>query len=388
MLKLFTIAIVTLITSSNLLAQDDRQLEGNLEVAEFYSFQSDILSEKQTFSVFLPPSYNAPNSIATYPVVYVLDGYSTQALAVASTMRANNQMGAQVPEAIIIGLPSNNRTRDYTPVYISKGRDGVDTQRFEASGHAERYRKYLREELFPLINKHYRTKQHRILVGHSFGGLFALNDLFSQGRLFQGYVAIDPIFWIGDRYLDKMVTDASRDQLDFGGSLYVSTVPHNDDGSDAASAKLLSDQVQIKKSPKFSMKLHDHSGENHQSIQPVSYNEGLRFVFDGYAAPSVEKVARNPKLLTKHYKAYSERIGAVYTPDRSYVTMAAYNALYEFKLPTEALKLFKMNVEAYPNSSGVWTGLGDYYAHVREVKMARESFDKALLLNGNNAYAL
>lgn len=40
-----------------------------------------------------------------------------------------------------------------------------------------------------------RTRPYRILVGHSRGGLFAVDTFVEQPELFNAYVAISPSLW-------------------------------------------------------------------------------------------------------------------------------------------------------------------------------------------------
>lgn len=367
--------------------EQEHKLEAELSVAKWYSFHSQVLNEQQSYSVFLPSSYDSEGSSQSYPVIYVLDGYNTQLLAVASTMRALNQFGAEAPEAIVVGLPSNHRNRDYTPVHSVKGPTGDTVGHFKETGGAEAYRHFMRTEMLPHIEGKYRTKPHRILVGHSFGGLFALNDMLHENRMFGAYIAIDPVFYFGDRYLESKIQEMASKGIAFDGRIFMTTVPHDDDGLDSASAELFLQELKNSASRLAQAHRQHHETLNHQSVQSASYYDGLKYVFEGYAPPDLETVARNPDVLIKHYANYSNQVGADYAPDHSYLTMAAYNAMWEYKLPHQAFRLFMMNVDAYPGHSTAWAGLGDYHAEVGDIEHAVEAFDRAIELNEFNTYA-
>lgn len=264
---------------------------------------------------------------------------------------------------------------------------GNTVEQFKDTGGAEAYRRFLKTELLPHIDKNYRTKLHRILVGHSFGGLFALNDLLQKDRMFGAYVAIDPVFYFGERYLDGKVQEMVSESFDFDGRLFMTTVPHDDDGLDVASAEFFLAELEKHAPTHLQVRRQHHETLNHQSVQSASYYDGLKYVFDGYAPPELEQVARNPDVLIEHYSRYSDRVGATYSPDHSYLMMAAYNALREYKVPDQALRLFKMNVEAYPGRSAAWAGLGDYHADAGDSELAVKAFERALDLNEYNSYA-
>lgn len=66
-------------------------------------------------------------------------------------------------------------------------------------GGAETFLSFLANELLPFVDRTYRTRPYRLLIGHSFGGLFAIYALTTKPALFQGYIVADPsIYWNND----------------------------------------------------------------------------------------------------------------------------------------------------------------------------------------------
>jgi predicted alpha/beta superfamily hydrolase len=53
----------------------------------------------------------------------------------------------------------------------------------------------MEHELLPYIDKKYRTRNYKILAGHSLGGLLAINSLISKPYLFQAHFAFSPSLW-------------------------------------------------------------------------------------------------------------------------------------------------------------------------------------------------
>jgi len=64
-----------------------------------------------------------------------------------------------------------------------------------------------------------------------------------------------------------------------------------------------------------------------------------------------------------------------------------YNLLRQKKIK-EAIKVFQLNVEAYPESSNVYDSLGEGYMLNGEKALAIENYEKSLKLNTNNANAV
>jgi uncharacterized protein len=88
------------------------------------------------------------------------------------------------------------RARDLTPV-PDPAKAGDDSK---PSGGAPAFLTFVQSELIPLIEREYRSDgAARVLVGHSYGGLFTLYALFHQPQLFAGYVAGSPSLFYGDR---------------------------------------------------------------------------------------------------------------------------------------------------------------------------------------------
>jgi predicted alpha/beta superfamily hydrolase len=53
---------------------------------------------------------------------------------------------------------------------------------------------FLRNELFPFIDRRYRTSAYRIISGHSLGGFYAVDRLSRSPGLFQAHFAYSPSF--------------------------------------------------------------------------------------------------------------------------------------------------------------------------------------------------
>jgi len=60
-----------------------------------------------------------------------------------------------------------------------------------------------------MIDSQSRTSGPRILIGHSFGGLTAVNIFLKHTVLFSDYLAIDPSLWWDDAKLLKEAKDIS-----------------------------------------------------------------------------------------------------------------------------------------------------------------------------------
>ncbi|WBX70804.1 alpha/beta hydrolase [Tenacibaculum retecalamus] len=154
------------------------------QIGKTDSIYSKALKDKRKFWVQLPDNFNENRK---YPVVYVLDGETH--LPIVSLVQ-NYYSGGFIPEMILVGISNQQyRTRDLT---ISKIKTRQGSTYTQENGGAGNFIKFIKKELIPYIEKKYPVTNYRTLIGHSFGGLFAINTLIHHQELFTNYLAIDP----------------------------------------------------------------------------------------------------------------------------------------------------------------------------------------------------
>jgi len=153
---------------------------------------SDILSENRVLNIYLPPGYKAEDTV-TYPVVYLLDGSADEDfIHVVGLYQFNNfDWIDRVPKSIIVGIATVNRRRDLTfPSTVE-----AERKNYPESGHSDQFIGFLQKELQPYIERKYKTRASRTLIGQSLGGLLATEILFTRPSLFDKYVIISPSLW-------------------------------------------------------------------------------------------------------------------------------------------------------------------------------------------------
>ncbi len=68
-------------------------------------------------------------------------------------------------------------------------------------GGSEKFRAFINDELFPEINKRYRTTSEKSIIGESASGLFVMETFFLTPEMFDNYIAFDPSLWWNNHYL-------------------------------------------------------------------------------------------------------------------------------------------------------------------------------------------
>ena len=217
-MKVLSIIFLSLFFTINVYASEP------ITLAKTYQLKSVILNEQRSFSVYLPPSYNEnPNKV--YPVIYLLDGDQTHLKAVAGLVEAlsTQRLEQQIQQAIIVAIPNSQnaiRERDFTPTNVDWTFNGKLLERFENIGNALNYSAFFEKELIPLINKNYRTSTKRVLIGESFGGLFASYVLLTNHALFTDYLIIDATYLWDNNYLNRYFNDNQFINKQLNGNVY------------------------------------------------------------------------------------------------------------------------------------------------------------------------
>jgi hypothetical protein len=142
-----------------------------------------------------------PPPPAGFPLLVLVDGNALFATAMSSArLQAGRSEVTGVGPAIVLGIgyPSDRpfdverRQRDLLPVA-----DGAD-----------RFLDVIAGDILPALSEiaPYDPRR-RALIGHSYGGLFALHALFTRPGLFASHVASSPSIWWNDRAI--LATEAA-----------------------------------------------------------------------------------------------------------------------------------------------------------------------------------
>ncbi len=245
----------------------------NIESSEHRTLRSGKIGH--TYELFVSLPYDYATSGKTYPVLYVLDGWHFPLLAF---LQNDNIYSGRMPPVIIVNIshgiginPMPPRARDFTPTH---------TDDEPTSGGAAAFLDFLEHEVIPLIDRSYRTlPTDRGLLGHSYGGLFALYALVERPGLFQRIIAASPVAgWDHGALLTRIRTNPPK--LPVPVRLDLSA---GDEGElerqllkeTTAFARLL-DEVKL---PNLQYRFTVYPGENHNSVRLASFPPALYWLY-------------------------------------------------------------------------------------------------------------
>jgi len=172
-----------------------------IPVHESFKIDSKKVGETRTINVWMPPGYSkTTDSLA---VIYMPDGGIKEDFPHVANTIAELIKSKSIPPVILVGIENTERRRDLTGKTVV----AEDKKIAPVVGGSEKFRAFVKEELFPEINKRYSVTDSRSIIGESAAGLFIVETFFADPDMFDNYIAIDPSLWWNNHYL---VTNAKQ----------------------------------------------------------------------------------------------------------------------------------------------------------------------------------
>jgi len=315
--------------------------------------ESETLTETRDIFVNLPADYET--SAKRYPVLFVLDGESIFGFAVGAVDFLSI---ARIPEMIVVGIPNTHRERDQ---WVS----------FQPDGGYIRFVEFLKYELIPYIDAHYRTQPFRIFYGFCSGVSTCLWTLFTRPEMFEGYIASGAGF-------DQAWCDFGKKELGKYTSLkkflFVTT-----EGTTfrAEGNRMLNHLLETSAPQGLSWKCTIMEGEEHGPLLAKGLFAGLEFIFKDWRLP-IDVAAEGPDAVEKYYVQLSRIYGfECGVPERP-VLDAGFGLLYYQGKVKAAVDICRFMTEKYPDSPDAFEILGAAYERNNELELARRSYRVAV----------
>ncbi|WP_417799782.1 tetratricopeptide repeat protein [Tenacibaculum sp.] len=135
-------------------------------------------------------------------------------------------------------------------------------------------------------------------------------------------------------------------------------------------------------------KLIFNTTENKIELAEKREHEGEKFVFKklkkGEKTPSEHLAEGNFEAALKGYKSIKEKDSLSPVIKERNLNKLGYQYLRKDEFEN-AINVFKINIELYPNSSNTYDSTGDAYAKMKDTVKAIEYYKKALAINPENS---
>jgi hypothetical protein len=266
------LAVVVLFLSTAALAQAVAPGVVTLPGAQAIPITSKATGRNYELHIALPAGY-AANKDKNYPVLYLLDGQWDFKLLVS--INGGLFYDGTVPEIIIVGITYAGENPDYGAL---RAMDFTPTATPDVpgSGGAPKFLGFMKTELIPFIETHYRSDpSNRLLMGSSYGGLFTLYAMFNDPTWFSGYVSASPDVRYDNDYAFRQEEEFAKERRTLPGRLYLCVA--GKEGLKDPVEKFMA-ALAKRKYAGLLMETRVIEDEGHASVKPEAYNRGLRFV--------------------------------------------------------------------------------------------------------------
>ena len=333
-----------------------------------HQFQSEVYEGERKIRVHLPKRY-AEDSTQEFLVTYVLDAQSDHFWDMAKSNISYLVNNHQILPMIVVGIVSDNRGSEFSP------------KNPELTEH-------LIKEVFPWVESNYRVNQFRTIIGHSWGGAFVGNTLFSEhADLFDAYIGVSPSL---DAY-DWMILNQADSILQINQNLpkFFYCTAGTVGIREAESLECLKRAGEIfEKHPNESLvwKPVIFEDKDHWSCVIPSINDGLVQMSRNYFVDQymMEEMVRNSdQSLQAQVETFNtqqfEKYGYVYKPGFRYLRFVA-NDFRNLEDYETALVIYDWALELQPDDLRVWMNVADVHDKMEDIPKAKEAMNKTIAL--------
>jgi predicted alpha/beta superfamily hydrolase len=345
----------------------------DIVIAKSIKISSTIFGQERTIYVSTPINY--ANSDKKYPVLYLLDG-SEVTISFATGLIRNLTDYGIVPEVIIVAISSESRKQDFTPT-VPKDIPEDFLKRMQPGG-ADKFLSFIETELFPFIEKNYRTIPYRIFAGHSDAGLCVAHAFVSHNSMFNSYISTSPSLGWDSNIVNKVAEDKiATTNLKYK-QLFIS-IGGKEHPQSIADAHIFARTLKLKAPVDLKWSFNYNENEDHYSQATIALYKGLRFIYDGWKMDYEEMALRGLDAIKIFFKNQTEKFGYEILPDGYALNIIGMDASRLGK-EEEALKIFTYNTQIHPQFPDAFSCLGDCYLNTGNKELAIVNFEKAVEL--------
>lgn len=181
------------------------------KLTQEFTMQSVSNNATYKIQVGLPCNYDPASK--KHETIYVLDGETDFSVVANQCQKIAACKGVQ--NVIVVGIGyGNDRANDYTPTKTEMG-----------DGGAQKFMEFIKNELIPKMETDFGSdtaRSKRVILGHSFGGLFAAYAFTLYNDVFGNYIILSPSIWYDNEVMlqyeqDTRSLNKTRKQLVFMG---------------------------------------------------------------------------------------------------------------------------------------------------------------------------
>ena len=251
---------------------------------EMFNVSDFILKSKsgEKYKIFIARKKN----VARYDrVVFMVDAnaqfpilLNSYAKIYANGAKQNAKAVSKLSKTVLIvgigydsplAYDTKRRTRDLTPA--------ASGEEYANGGGAAEFYDFVKDELFPLVDKKYSTaKSDKIYFGHSFGGLFGIYALLRDDGIFDEFFIASPSLWWGESQLIRDALDEGKLRSNLKAKFIMLVVGSREmrkGKTDKARILKAADLAEILKTKGLSCEFRLYEGASHGEVIPLALRD-------------------------------------------------------------------------------------------------------------------
>ena len=251
---------------------------------EMFNVSDFILKSKsgEKYKIFIARQKN----VARYDrVVFMVDAnaqfpilLNSYAKIYANGAKQNTKAVSKLSKTVLIvgigydsplAYDTKRRTRDLTPA--------ASGEEYANGGGAAEFYDFVKDELFPLVEKKYSTaKSDKIYFGHSFGGLFGIYALLRDDGIFDEFFIASPSLWWGESQLIRDALDEGKLRSNLKAKFIMLVAGSREirkGKTDKAGILKAADLAEILKARGFSCEFKLYEGASHSEVIPLALRD-------------------------------------------------------------------------------------------------------------------
>jgi predicted alpha/beta superfamily hydrolase len=342
-----------------------------VSIGTYRVIDSHVLGEERRLLIHLPHGYEG--AAISYPVVYHTYGdYLSQYYAEAFSTLEQLGTSGRIPQMILVGIDNIDRYRDLRPLT----NDG-------ASSGADRYMRFLTQELIPFVERQYRTSPYRIVVGPQAGAVFGLYALQENPDLFDAFILNNPFTsppnteWLFSHGSELFGSDAPLQKF-----VYITFGGADESESEIADVYRLADSTVPMRDRGFELHLNSVVG-NDDFIVPLDLDKALKTLFARYYVPDDRYFADLAAIRT-FYADLSSHYGFDVPPAEHVMTRSA-DALHGRGDLARTIEILEYQTTLYPSMVNAWWRLAGIAAERGEIDEAIDLYEKCQEIDSSMA---
>lgn len=335
-----------------------------VSIGTYHVIESKALGETRRLLVHLPRGYDGSN--ITYPVVYhtygdYVEQYYTEAVKVVEEL--GNE--ARMPQMILVGIDNIDRYRDLRPIMRDGSPAGI-----------ENYTKFLVDEVFPFVEKNYRTAGYRIVIGPQAGAVFCLYTLQYHTDLFDAFILNNPLVHPqSNELLFDRADKFYQNQKSLNKYFFITYDDIDDSSEDISEIDRFAQLAATAADKGFDLRLNKLV-DNDDFIPPAGLKEGLAGLFADYYHPMDQPFGSLDEI-NAFYGSLSGRYGFEVAPAEIVMTFSAVE-LMNGRSTEKAVEILEFQTTLYPGMVNAWWQLAGIAAGAGETEKAIELYRKCV----------